>query len=59
MQDMSHREPPLPYNMTFSSPWENPTTINKSAFVTSIAIASIIAGLLNKIFILNNRRYNN
>jgi hypothetical protein len=37
-QDLSSYDPPFPYVMSFSSPWENPVSINLLSLIASLLV---------------------
>jgi len=53
IQDQSHYDPPFPYDMSFSSPWETSTTIDLGAFILSIFIVNFVGVFLFRL--LDNR----
>ena len=39
-QDLSSFDPPFPYVMSISSPWENPTSINLLSLIASLLVVN-------------------
>lgn len=41
LQDLSSYSPPFPYDMSLSSPWENPTSINWLTLIYSLLVVNV------------------
>jgi hypothetical protein len=46
IQDQSQYDPPFPYDASFASPWENPTTIDIGTFIFSLFFVNLIGILI-------------
>ncbi|RHW43397.1 hypothetical protein D1B31_01675 [Neobacillus notoginsengisoli] len=46
IQDQSSYVPPFPYEMSMSSPWENPTTIKPVSLIISLFVVNVPIYLL-------------
>ncbi|ETI70507.1 hypothetical protein BAVI_02124 [Neobacillus vireti LMG 21834] len=40
-QDLSSYDPPFPYVMSISSPWENPTSINPLSLIATLLVINV------------------
>ena len=45
-QDLSSNDPPLPAQLGFYSPWENPTSVSWAAFLADILIVFAAVGMV-------------
>ena len=59
-QDLSSNDPPLPAQLGFDSPWENPTSVSWAALLADILIVfaavSIVAALTAALMVVLARR---
>lgn len=56
MQDLSMYDPPYPYNMTFATPWETPTSIHPFFFIASFVVVNAFIFVVMKIWLKRQKR---
>lgn len=45
-QDQSSLDPPLPFALGFTSPWEHPTTVSPGTFLVDVLVVFAVVGVL-------------